>query len=334
MLLMFPASSIAVLVASLHFLCDNQEIKVAQVLTKTTMMSAASRKRRSPRSLRPCTMQEFFPSNNKQRRANTTAGKAHHDSGHQKVTSGVDAGLTKNIRRITNDQAERWAKYLDNKAPPTYLTEDGKSWYIFAKKWMPAPSSEAFEQEWNLHPANRHSLKLFGRTVLEKRWSQSWGVAYAYSGATNQARALEEGTMVSQLLERVNEIAKKVNADQHSNNDNSIKDSKEPYNGCLQNWYTPEDTIGLHADDEKSMRKEYPIFSLSWGGPRRFLLRRKQKKKDDQDVQELWLEDGDLLVMGGTCQDTHKHEVPKVRAKDPATSNRINWTIRAFRAST
>ena len=118
------------------------------------------------------------------------------------------------------------------------------------------------------------------------------------------------------------------------------------------------DTIGLHADDERSLYQDYPILSLSWGGTRRFLFRRKQppppsKQKEDHNkkggnattkhgkrenneeaVVELWLEDGDLLVMGGTCQKTHKHEVPKWRpTKDPPTSNRINWTLRAFRSS-
>ena len=98
-----------------------------------------------------------------------------------------------------------------------------------------------------------------------------------------------------------------------------------------------EDRIGLHSDDERDLLKAYPIWSLSWGGTRRFLFRRKESKKQPaigppEKAVEIWLEDGDLLIMGGTCQLTHKHEVPKVRVtRDPPTSNRINWTIRAFR---
>ena len=48
-----------------------------------------------------------------------------------------------------------------------------------------------------------------------------------------------------------------------------------------------------------------PIFSVSWGGTRRFLFR---DKPSDKVVAELVLKDGDLLVMGGLCQKTHKHE--------------------------
>ena len=130
--------------------------------------------------------------------------------------------------------------------------------------------------------------------------------------------------MVPLLLERANRLTEGLLLDQEKESP-----SLPPYNGCLQNWYEPEHTIGLHADDEKALRPEFPIFSLSWGGTRRFLLRSRANKKEKTEV---WLADGDLLVMGGTCQRTHQHEVPKFRkTMDPPTSDRINWTIRAFR---
>jgi len=221
----------------------------------------------------------------------------------------------KQARKMMEDPfAEELGSRLDPE--PVYLTEE--SWYILSKAWLPS-SAAKFEEEWNLHPQNRHPLKLFGRIVYEKRWSQSWGVSYSYSGATNVARPLEDSDMVQMLLRKANELTTTIQTE----NDTS------PYNGCLQNWYEPDDTIGLHSDDEKAMRQEYPIFSLSWGGARRFLFRERQSKKKT----ELWLEDGDLLVMGGRCQETHQHEVPKRRVTmDPPTSDRINWTIRAFHA--
>ena len=200
---------------------------------------------------------------------------------------------------------------------PHYLTNDKSSWYLLVENWLPTSSDEAFEEEWNLHPSKRHKLKLFGKVVEEKRWSQSWGMSYTYSGATNEARPIEESKMVSLLLKKANELL----AD-------AVDDEQQPYNACLQNWYEPEDTIGLHADDEKVNRPEFPILSISWGGTRRFLFRSKDKKSRE----ELYLKDGDLLVMGGSCQMTHHHEIPKRRVTmDPPTARRINWTIRAFR---
>jgi alkylated DNA repair dioxygenase AlkB len=113
----------------------------------------------------------------------------------------------------------------------------------------------------------------------------------------------------------------------HSGGDNEIV--SDYYNACLQNWYLPDDTIGRHADDERDLLPRWPIFSLSWGGTRRFVLR---PKSQTTQKTEFWLKDGDLLVMGGRTQETHYHEVPKRRmTMDPTTGRRINWTIRAFR---
>ena len=210
-----------------------------------------------------------------------------------------------------NETAETLAQRLD--ADVYYLTADRESWYLLKRKWLP---SDDFDAEWKIHPTKRHLLKLFGKTVQENRWSQSWGVSYAYSGSKNIARPLEESKFVVTLIAKANEMTR------------GLTTTKSPYNGCLQNWYEPDDTIGLHSDDERSQRHDCPIWSLSWGGTRRFLFRQRSDKKVKA---EIYLSDGDLLIMGGTCQQTHYHEVPKQRVTmDPPTSNRINWTVRAF----
>jgi alkylated DNA repair dioxygenase AlkB len=107
------------------------------------------------------------------------------------------------------------------------------------------------------------------------------------------------------------------------------------YNACLVNWYKPEHSIGLHSDDEASMDhmvNNFPIVSLSWGGPRRFLLRPKPKTIHAlQPVTELLVQSGDLIVMGGQCQVEFKHEVPRLRKCDGIVDNRISWTIRKMK---
>jgi alkylated DNA repair dioxygenase AlkB len=156
---------------------------------------------------------------------------------------------------------------------------------------------------------------VFGRRVEEKRWSQAWGKAISYSGLKNEALDIHDGSnTVPTLLKNINILM-----------EDSPLQKGDQYNACLQNWYEPESTMGLHSDDEAYLRATFPIFSVSWGGSRRFLLR----SKSSNEIKEFWLDDGDLLVMGGTTQKTHKHEVPKHRQKDASTSNRINWTIRA-----
>lgn len=216
-----------------------------------------------------------------------------------------------------------------------YLTEDHSSWLVLAQNWYKCPSPEAFQAEWSRHPPERHLLKIFGKVCSEKRWSQSWGASYPYSGATNVAKPIEQDSVVARLLETINTIVAKCQEDetvgQAAKKDEQQKHqgpSHKYYNGCLQNWYEPDDTIGRHADDEKAMHQGWPIFSLSWGGTRRFLLR---AKADTMEKTEIYLQDGDLLVMGGTTQKTHYHEIPKRRVTmDPPTDQRINFTIRSF----
>ena len=120
-----------------------------------------------------------------------------------------------------------------------------------------------------------------------------------------------------------------------------------PYNCCLVNWYQPHHHIGLHADDERELNLSIPIVSLSWGGPRRFLLRPKTSLDPTKLSSKVWrksgttttnnpyfeieLKDGDLLFMGGKCQQEFKHEIPKVRkTKDGLVGPRISWTIRSM----
>lgn len=206
------------------------------------------------------------------------------------------------------------------------LNPDHSSWILLVKQWLPCPDEDTFDQEWNLHPPDRHMLKLFGRTVAEKRWSASWGVSYAYSGATNPARPIPPKSRVAQLLDTVNDWVVAAAASDASTQSSS---KERPYNACLQNWYEPDDTIGRHSDDERALRVDLPIFSLSWGGTRRFIVR--GKDNPGKNKQEFFLQNGDLLVMGGTTQQTHTHEIPKRRVTmDPPTARRINWTLRAF----
>ena len=212
-------------------------------------------------------------------------------------------------------------------------------------------NKNTFEVEWSLHPTERKKVKIFDRLLNEKRWSTAWGKSIGYSGLVNEARDMKESRTVMILMEKINALMK--DSLLGLNNKPKLNSSYEPeqqtveqlgvgvgvgvgqemYNACLQNWYEPEDTMGLHADDEHYLRPDLPIFSLSQGGSRRFLLRSKCKTNSNsiKEKIELWLDDGDLLVMGGTTQLTHKHEVPKHRVKDPMTSRRINWTVRAVK---
>uniref|UniRef100_A0A7S4B649 Fe2OG dioxygenase domain-containing protein n=1 Tax=Chrysotila carterae TaxID=13221 RepID=A0A7S4B649_CHRCT len=230
------------------------------------------------------------------------------------------------------------------------LTKDGRSWIIYAANWW--PSSE-FDMLWAARPTERPVGHIFGKSITFPRHTQSWGIDYSYTGQIARAKPLSEApSQVVQVLTELQQL-----------------ESFKGHNQVLQNWYEAHpdakaDYIGPHSDDERELVAGSPIASLSWckadritlgrqpllpgasglparGHWRRFRVTAKKNVTDavvpkgggwfDSGGATLKLHDGDLLVMGGECQRTHKHEIMKP-GKDPAENygQRINVTFRAF----
>lgn len=73
------------------------------------------------------------------------------------------------------------------------------------------------------------------------------------------------------------------------------------------------DSVAWHGDYVARRMERALVASLSLGAPRKFLLRR----TGGGPSRSLTLGWGDLLIMGGTCQRTHQHAVPKVANAAP-----------------
>jgi alkylated DNA repair dioxygenase AlkB len=80
------------------------------------------------------------------------------------------------------------------------------------------------------------------------------------------------------------------------------------------------DSVAWHGDRVARTLPHATIAIVSLGGPRRFLLR---PKGGGRSVR-FDLASGDLLAMGGSCQRTWQHCVPKVARAEP----RISLTFR------
>ena len=76
------------------------------------------------------------------------------------------------------------------------------------------------------------------------------------------------------------------------------------------------DSVAWHGDYVAREMSEALVATISVGAPRRFLLRRTGGGRSIA----LSLGWGDLLVMGGTCQRTYQHAIPKVRQAQPRIS--------------
>lgn len=76
------------------------------------------------------------------------------------------------------------------------------------------------------------------------------------------------------------------------------------------------DSVAMHGDRVARTMPEALVTTISLGEPRRFVLRRNEGAPSPQSVA-LSLGWGDLTVMGGSCQRTWKHGIPKTAHAGP-----------------
>lgn len=165
-------------------------------------------------------------------------------------------------------------------------------------------SNEEINYIWENRPNNQHTIKLYGKEVLCPRLQECQGKDYYFSGAILKAKPIDN--IYKKLIDFLN-TKYKVN-----------------FNMLLINWYRDgKDYIGPHSDDETSIKNNTPIITVSLGITRDFIL----KDNITKERQIYKLENNSVLVMGGTCQKTHKHSLPqRKKIKD----YRISITLREF----
>ena len=73
------------------------------------------------------------------------------------------------------------------------------------------------------------------------------------------------------------------------------------------------DSVAWHGDYVARQMETALVATVSLGGARRFLIRAKGGGRS----MAFAVGGGDLVVMGGTCQRTHEHAVPKVARAEP-----------------
>ena len=149
----------------------------------------------------------------------------------------------------------------------------------------------------------RHRVRIRGREVDCPRLSGWEGDAtYAYSGITLRP---------APWTPRVSAVRRRIEAA-----------TGEVFNSVLANLYRDgADRLGWHADDEPELGPSPVIASVSFGAPRRFLLRPKRGGASVPIV----LEPGSLLAMRGATQRHWLHSVPPTRRP---VGPRINLTFR------
>ncbi|KAI9034109.1 oxidoreductase [Hyaloraphidium curvatum] len=164
-------------------------------------------------------------------------------------------------------------------------------------------TAAAFEDLWNLHPAEFASMTMYGRDVLAPRWSQNYGKEYRFPGS-RPAKALFP------VLQRFLDWAR-VEIDPR-------------LNGALVNWYdgSLEHYIGKHRDKDEGRIVGSPIVTISFGAGRTLRMR-KYKGTAKKDISTA---DHNVIVIPWDTNKAYTHEVPKKKG-----GRRISITLRAFK---
>jgi alkylated DNA repair dioxygenase AlkB len=187
------------------------------------------------------------------------------------------------------------------------------AWLELWQHWLDAAEAGALSSALLRDVAweQRH-IVLFGKPILQPRligWAGE--LPYRYSGQTLEPRPWPDITRP--VLARVNQTA------------------RASFNHVLINRYRDgKDSMGYHADAEPELGPEPVVATLSLGARRRFLLRRHAKGTQEAPLA-LWLEQGSLLIMGGSCQQHYRHSIPRDTA--PGVQQRISLTFRRLLAA-
>jgi alkylated DNA repair dioxygenase AlkB len=148
---------------------------------------------------------------------------------------------------------------------------------------------------------------LFGKKITTKRktaWYGDQSYKYTYSNTTKSA--LPWTKELAQLKLKIE------------------NETGETFNSCLLNLYhNGEEGMSWHCDNEKELKKNGAIASVSFGAERRFIL----KHKTDNCKTEVILEHGSLLVMKETTQTHWLHKLPPAKK---IMTPRINLTFRTI----
>ncbi|KAL1495184.1 hypothetical protein AB1Y20_017049 [Prymnesium parvum] len=228
-------------------------------------------------------------------------------------------------------QLARSLATLRPSAPPPklhLLTPDGASWLLHSPGWWPATPAQ-LDELWRARPPQPTLGTVMGRAVAFPRRTAAYGEDYAYTGQTQRAAPLAAAPPLA--AEACAALASLPPLAGHA--------------AALLNWYDAAagEYMGAHADDERALRRGEPIVSLSWADGGHFRRFRLTPRKEGGGglapalpggggrAGVAAVRNGCLLVMGGTTQRTHKHELMKpTKAPGEGVGRRVNLSLRCF----
>ena len=186
------------------------------------------------------------------------------------------------------------------------LPFDGEVLY-YGKIMEAETANRYFERLMNHIEWKNDEAVMFGKHIFTKRkvaWYGDREFEYAYSNITKRAqlwtRELKELKAQCEVF------------------------CGETFNSCLLNLYhTGQEGMAWHSDDEKDLKKDGAIASLTLGAERRFSFKHRQSR----ERISLELTHGSLLLMKGSTQTHWMHRLPPTKK---IHGPRINLTFRTI----
>lgn len=181
--------------------------------------------------------------------------------------------------------------------------------YLYIPNFFDVPKANEYLKSFKENIIwKQESMKMYGKQVMFPRLTSWYGESdkpYTFSGITLQPHPWTKELMeIKAVIEPVCEVV---------------------FNSVLLNLYRDgNDSISWHTDAEKELGKNPLIASVNFGAERKFQIRHNQT----QEIIDIHLKHGSLLVMQGELQHFWKHQVPKQKK---ITEERINLTFRVIK---
>ena len=207
--------------------------------------------------------------------------------------SGTRSGTQADVGPRQGDLFAQGQPVLNGSAAIERLELDGRSWIDTATRWL-LGGDELLEQLAAGLRWTRAERPMYGKMVEEPRL-----------GAHLRPRSAGAPAVIDEMAAALGGRY------------------RAGFNSVWVNYYRGgQDSVAWHSDRIGIDPADALVAIVSLGGPRRFLLRPAGGGRS----RSFTLASGDLLVMGGACQQNWEHSVPKVAVAPPRMSVTLRCT--------